>query len=84
MPTELNSGEVSEQREWERLFGEPGWHRLVNEWTADIANAKAGALYMEDKERLRWRHRVELLSELIALPDTKITPPPTDDKHPYE
>jgi hypothetical protein len=81
---ELNSGPVTEQREWERLFGEPGWHRLVAEWRENIEAIKATALYMEEKDRLRHRYRVEFMEELIRLPDTKLTQPPEDDSHPYE
>lgn len=68
MPPEL----LDEFRDYERLFGDHGWTRLMREWERRVATIKANALHTITDEKSLWRHRawVEILEEMIRLPDT--------------
>lgn len=63
---------LDEFRDYERLFGEHGWHRLTRVWEKRVADIKANALHTITDEKSLWRHRawVEILEEMIRLPDS--------------
>lgn len=91
----ISPEQQDEWRDFERLFGESGWHRLMRKIDGRIAAIKANSLYTVKDEKGLWQHRgwVDILEEFARLEDSMRTQyealekgeaPAETPSHPYE
>ena len=69
MPKELSPELQEEWRDYERLFGDPGWARLMRKTNDRIKSIKERALYTVKDEKSLWQHRgwIAILEEFAGL-----------------
>lgn len=82
----LTSDQLDEWRDYERLFGEHGWHRLEKQWRERIDTIRRQALDSVRTEKDLWMQRgwVAILEELAGLRDAMTAQKATLDKEDAE